>query len=108
MGRWGHRERACVAVTSRRCPHASGALAERDRPWYPDDAKEDFMSLMEILPNIQSLPRADKLRLIQFLAQDLAETEGPPAFVAGQSYPVWSPDQAFAAAETLLQTLHAE
>ena len=66
------------------------------------------MSLVEILPNIQSLPRADKLRLIQFLAQDLAETEGPPAFVAGQSYPVWSPDQAFAAAETLLQTLRSE
>jgi len=31
--------------------------------------------------------------------------EAPPALVAGQSYPVWSPDQAFTAAETLLQTL---
>lgn len=53
--------------------------------------------------DIQSLPRADKLKLIQLLAQELAETEGPPALQAGQSYPVWSPDQAFAAAETLLQ-----
>ncbi len=66
------------------------------------------MSLVEILPDIQSLPRADKLRLIQFLAQELAEAEAPPSFTAGQSYPVWSPDQAFAAAETLLQTLREE
>lgn len=66
------------------------------------------MSLIEMLPNIQSLPRADKLRLIQFLAQELAEAEGPSALMSGQSYPVWSPDQAFEAAETLLQTLHAE
>lgn len=66
------------------------------------------MSLVELLSDIQSLARADKLRLIQFLAQELAEAEGPPSLVAGQSYPVWSPDQAFAAAETLLQALHAE
>lgn len=66
------------------------------------------MSLVEMLPNIQSLPRADKLRLIQLLAQELAESEDSPSLVAGRSYPVWSPDQAFTAAETLLQTLQAE
>jgi hypothetical protein len=66
------------------------------------------MSLTEMLPDIQSLPRADKLKLIQFLAQELAAAEGPPVLRAGQSYPVWSPDQAFSAAETLLQTLRAE
>ena len=66
------------------------------------------MSLIKILPDIQSLARADKLRLIQLLAQELAEAEAPPSLVAGQSYPIWPPDQAFAAAETLLQTLHAE
>lgn len=66
------------------------------------------MSLVEMLPDIQLLPRAEKLKLIQFLAQELAEAEVPHALQAGQSYPVWSPDQAFAAAETLLQTLRAE
>jgi hypothetical protein len=66
------------------------------------------MSLVEMLQDIQSLPRADKLKLIQVLAQELAEAEGPSALQAGQSYPVWSPDQAFAAAETLLQTLRPE
>ena len=69
---------------------------------------ERAMSLVEMLSDIQSLPRADKLRLIQFLAQELAETEAPPALVSGESYPVWSPHDAFAAAETLLETLHAE
>ncbi|HSN98450.1 MAG TPA: hypothetical protein VLS89_09130 [Candidatus Nanopelagicales bacterium] len=66
------------------------------------------MSLVEMLPEIQALPRAEKLRLIQFLAQELAESEAPPSLVSGQSYPVWSPDQAFTAAETLLQTLREE
>lgn len=66
------------------------------------------MSLIEILPYVQSLPRVDKLRLIQLLAQELAEAEAPPSLMAGQSYPVWSPDQAFVAAETLLQALRAD
>lgn len=66
------------------------------------------MSLTEMLPNINSLSRVEKLRLIQLLAQELAEGEDNPAIPANQSYPVWSPDQAFAAADTLLQSLRAE
>ena len=66
------------------------------------------MSLAEILPNIQALPRADKLRLIQFLAQDLAEADAPLTLVPGDVYPVWSPYDAFDAADTLLGVLEAE
>ncbi|WP_437956044.1 hypothetical protein WME76_31905 [Sorangium sp. So ce119] len=66
------------------------------------------MSLAEILPDVQSLSRVDKLRLIQLLAQELAEVEDDVGLVGGQSYPVWSPDQAFAAADTLLQALSAD
>jgi hypothetical protein len=66
------------------------------------------MSLVEILPDVQALPRADKLRLIHILAQEMAETEDPPALVAGEEYPVWSPYDAFAAADTLLEVLRAE
>ena len=66
------------------------------------------MSLVEILPDIQALPRADKLRLIQFLAQALVEAEDPPVLVAGKEYPVWSPYDAFAAAGTLLEVLRAD
>lgn len=66
------------------------------------------MSLVELLPNIHSLPRADKLRLIQLLAQELAEAETSPLLEAGTEYAVWSPDRAFTAAETLLETLRSE
>jgi hypothetical protein len=66
------------------------------------------MSLVEVLLGIPSLSRFEKLRLIQLLAQELAESEGNPPIPAGQSYPVWSPARAFSAAETMLQALHVE
>lgn len=62
------------------------------------------MSLAEMLPEVQSLSRRDKIRLIQFLAREL-EQEDVAEIAPGQSYPVWSPDQAFTAAATLLQAL---
>lgn len=66
------------------------------------------MSLAEMLPNIQALSRGDKLRLVQILAQELAAEDDGASLAAGHAYPVWSPDQAFEAAETLLQTLRTE
>jgi hypothetical protein len=66
------------------------------------------MSLAEVMPSVFSLSRSDKLRLIQLLAVDLAEAEVPPTIVAGQSYPLWSPEQAFDAAAVLLRALDAE
>lgn len=66
------------------------------------------MSLVEILPEVQSLPRADKLRLIHILAQELAEAEAPVALGSDAMYPGWSLDPEFKAAEKLLEFLHAE
>lgn len=66
------------------------------------------MSLLEMLPEIRTLSRSEKLRLIQILAAELAANEGDVTLVAGQTYPVWSPDTAFAAADTLLEALRAE
>jgi hypothetical protein len=66
------------------------------------------MSLIEILPDVQSLPRADKLRLIQILAQELAEAEAPSELVAVAEVPGWSLDPEFKAAEKLLEFLGAE
>jgi hypothetical protein len=34
------------------------------------------MSLAEVLPMVQTLPRADKLRLVHFLVSELAREEG--------------------------------
>jgi hypothetical protein len=63
------------------------------------------MMLSEILPTIQSLPRADKLRLIQLLAADVAREEGIPIDVVEQTVPIWSPHDSFAGAATLLRLL---
>jgi hypothetical protein len=36
------------------------------------------MFLVEVLPEVQSLSRLDKIRLIQFLAQELERDDGRP------------------------------
>jgi hypothetical protein len=65
------------------------------------------MSLAEVLPEVQSLSRLDKIRLIQFLAQELERDDGG-LIEQGRSYPIWSPDQAFAAAAALMQALEED
>jgi len=65
------------------------------------------MSLSQVLPEVQSLSRLDKIRLIQILAQDLEQNDGS-IIESGRSYPVWSPDQAFTAAAALLQALEED
>ena len=66
--------------------------------------KGNSMSLAEVLPDVQSLSRLDKIRLIQIVAQGLEQDESD--FIeAGQSYPVWSPDRAYSAAATMLEAV---
>jgi hypothetical protein len=65
------------------------------------------MSLVEVLPEVQSLSRLDKIRLIQILAQDLERNDND-LIEPGRSYPVWSPDRAFTAAAALLQALEED
>lgn len=62
------------------------------------------MSLAEVLPDVQLLSRAEKLRMIQILAEELAR-DAEILIEPGQSYPVWSPDQAFGAAAVMLEAL---
>ena len=66
------------------------------------------MSLVEIIPVLQALPRADKLRLLQFLVFELAQEEGVGWLDPEAAYPIWTPHNAFEAADTLLQALEAE
>lgn len=66
------------------------------------------MSLAELLPAVQSLSHQDKLRLLQFLADELAREEGLPELRPGAEYPIWSPYEAFEAARVLEQALDAE
>jgi len=64
------------------------------------------MSVKELLPVLQDLGRADKLRVMQFLVSELAREEG--LLLAGAEYPVWSPYHAFDAASTPLGVLDAD
>jgi len=63
------------------------------------------MSSTDLLPVLQELPRADKLRAVQFLVFELAQEEGVALLVAGGTYPIWTPYHAFEAATTLLNAL---
>jgi len=63
------------------------------------------MSLTELFPNVKLLPRADKLRLIQFLVVELAQEDGISLLTPGAEYPIWTPLNAFGAAETLMKML---
>ena len=65
------------------------------------------MSLVAVLPEVRSLSRLDKIRLIQVLAQDLERNDGE-AIEPGLSYPISSPDTAFAAAAAMLQALEED
>lgn len=63
------------------------------------------MSLVELMSQIQTLPRIDKLRLMQFLATELVKEENANFFVANQEYPVWSPYNCSEAANILMNLL---
>lgn len=65
----------------------------------------DNMTLSEILPTIQSLPRAEKLRLIQLLAADVARDDVIVLDVASKTVPIRSPHNSFEGAATLLRVL---
>jgi len=66
------------------------------------------MSLVEVLPAVRMLSRGEKIRLVQLLTEELASSEEVPGLEAGQCYPVWSPHDAYAGAEVLLQLLEKE
>jgi hypothetical protein len=66
------------------------------------------MEFTELIPAIRSLPRADKLRLIQFIAADVAQEEETPSDLAGKTIPLWSPHDSFEGAATLLHMLEED
>ena len=63
------------------------------------------MSLSELVPALQDLPRNEKLEVIRMLVTDLTRQEGIDLLQSGASYPVWTPLDAFDAARSLQQLL---
>ena len=58
----------------------------------------------ELLKNLRCLDRADKLYVMQVLLSDLVQEEAD-LVKPGQAYPIYSPYDAFEAADTMLKVL---
>lgn len=58
------------------------------------------MSLAELLPSLRALPRADKLRAIHLLVDEIGREE-TEQLLPGAVYPVWTPLEAYEAASVL-------
>lgn len=67
-----------------------------------------MMTFNEILPILQTLPKVDKLRLVQFLIHELAKEEGVNLLEIAEEHPIWSPYNAFEAGDTLMEMLSSE
>ncbi len=65
------------------------------------------MTVEELLPALHELNRSEKWQVMQFLVVDLAREEDT-LLTPGTAYPVWSPYDAFEAAEAMLQALKEE
>ena len=65
------------------------------------------MSLVEMLPSLKELDRSDKFKAMQFLMLELAQEEQVTLLPPGE-YPIWSPYDAYEAAEVLYKVLKEE
>jgi len=65
-----------------------------------------IVGINELAPILTGLDRADKLRVLQLLVQQLAKEDG--VLLSSNSYPIWSPHSSFEAADVLLEALNTE
>ena len=66
------------------------------------------MSVAELLSTLQTLSRADKLKVVQFLVQELAAEEEALLLQPGATYSVWSPYNSHDAAQKLAALLEED
>ena len=101
-----------VKGTAPACPRSPGVHRVRRVSisrlvWSGRPAYSLGMQLVEVLDLLRALPRADKLRAVQYLASELAQEEAGALWPQAE-YPVWSPHDAHEAAATLTQFLHEQ
>jgi len=63
------------------------------------------MTMMELLPTLSELNRAEKLRVMHYLVTELEKDESilPPG-----DYPIWPPHDSYEAADALLRAFAAD
>ena len=59
----------------------------------------------QLLSDLHKLPRADKLRVVQELVNDLAAEESLSAVAPAAEYEIWSPFEAYGAAQIIQDVL---
>lgn len=65
------------------------------------------MTTADLFPTLRELPRAEKLKVMQFLIAELAKEE-EPTLQAGATYSLWSPLNSHEAAHKLGQLLESD
>ena len=65
------------------------------------------MTVTELFPTLRKLPRADKLKVMQFLIAELAQEE-EPSLQPGATYNISSPLNSHEAAHKLAHLLESE
>ncbi len=65
------------------------------------------MTTTELFSTLRRLPRADKLKVMQFLIAEIAREE-EPALQSGATYSLWSPLNSHEAAHKLAQLLESD
>ncbi len=65
------------------------------------------MTKADLFPALKDLPRAEKLKVMQFLIAELAKEE-EPTLQAGATYSLWSPLNSHEAAHKLSQLLESD
>ena len=65
------------------------------------------MTTADLFPTLRGLPRAEKLKVMQFLIAELAQEE-EPTLQSGATYSLWSPLNSHEAAHKLSQLLAAD
>jgi hypothetical protein len=66
------------------------------------------MTLAELLPAVQVLPTADKIRLIRILEEEVEQAEDISPLVAYKAYELPTPYGSVGAAKALLQALQTD
>jgi hypothetical protein len=64
-----------------------------------------MMTLTELLPQLKELSREDKLQAMEFLRSEIVKEAPEVVLQPGKTYEVWSPYDAFEAANLLQKML---
>jgi hypothetical protein len=67
----------------------------------------NLMTTVDLFSTLRNLPRAEKLKVMQFLIAELAKEEAP-TLQAGATYSLWSPLNSHEAAHKLSQLLESD